>query len=103
MCVRAYDRVAAVEVDVLEDQRGQAGADLTRQGPALGFELFDRGVDVQRVPVDHRIERETECAELVFHAVAIARSKLAESAEEYPAGEVVARLADVQLHPNRAA
>lgn len=57
---RPGDRVAAVEVDVVELQGMQAGADLERDHHAGGLQPSDRCVDVEGVPPHHAVQPQAQ-------------------------------------------
>src|SRR5450755_3145432 len=99
---RAGERVAAVEVDVLKDQRAEPGEDLLRDRAAGGLALGAGFVEVDRVPEDGRVEHQSERAELVFHALVVALAELAVLAVADPARERVPGLLEAELgadHP----
>jgi hypothetical protein len=64
--------IAAKHVDMVEAQWGQAGDVFIANVVSTGTELVQRRIHVNRVPEHDDVDHQTEGAELVFLAFAIA-------------------------------
>ena len=78
-------------------ERREPGDVLGADVVALGAELVERRVHVDRVPEHDDVDHQPERAELVLLAFAVALAQLAALAVEDDAGELVAALAAVEL------
>jgi hypothetical protein len=85
----------AVEVDVAAYVRREAFEVGVEDGVASRAEFADGVVEVDGVPRRDRVQDESERAELVFDAVAVAVAQLAFAVVERGPGEVVAAFLEV--------
>jgi hypothetical protein len=60
------------QIDVLVYQGRQPGDIFRLHGRSLGAELLQSRINIERVPEDDNIHRETECAKLVFLPLTVA-------------------------------
>ena len=97
------DVVAADERDVLADEWREAADVLVVDLVAIGAEMLDGPLGVDRVVEDDAVDDESERAELLFLPVPVWLAKLALVAVEYVAAEVVAAFAAVELADDRPA
>ena len=94
--------VAAKHVDVLEAERRQAGHVLWAHVEALGAELVQRRVHVDRVPEHDDVDHKAQGPELVLLALAVALAQFAALAVEHSTGKLMPALAAVELHQDAA-
>src|SRR4051812_41194537 len=63
--------VAAEHVDVGEAERGEACYIAIQHGEALGSQLRERGIHINRVPQHDHVDDKPECSELILLALAV--------------------------------
>src|SRR3982750_4009684 len=68
--------VAAEHVDVGEAERGEACYIPIQHGEALGSQLCERGIHINRVPQHDHVDDKPECSELILLALAVALAQL---------------------------
>ena len=83
---------------MVEAQWRQAGDVLVTNVMPPGAKLVQRRVHVNRVPEHDDVDHQTESAELIFLALAVALAQLSALAMEHRASELMASLAAVELH-----
>ena len=74
---------------MLADERAQPGRVFIADGVALGFQLLERGVEVDGGPQHDGVEDQAEDAELIFQAALVVVEQLALLAVADGAGQVV--------------
>ena len=82
---------------MFEHQRGESGDILRPYREAFGAELFQRRVDVERIPENDNVQREAQRTELIFLPLAIALPQFAALSMKDGARQLMPVFASIQL------